>query len=105
MKVLRRLAIAYAATLGLVALWAWWVEIQFLNSPREHLLPAAVLAFLSLPSSLSVGGLYDAWPELLSRPFGQLAWLTLCGAAQAFALFLVSGFGWRTGRDKVERRR
>lgn len=105
MNVLRKLAIAYAATVGLVAVWACWVAIQFLDSPREHLLPAAMLAVVTLPSSMSIGGLYDTWPGLLSRPSSQIAWLILCGTAQAAALFLVSGVGRRAGRDNAKFRR
>ena len=98
MTVLRKLAIAYAAIIGLAAIWAWWVDISLLQSPKEHLLPDIVLAFLSLPSSLSVGCLYDTWPTLFSKPFVQLASLTLCGAAQVAVLFLASGLAQRASR-------
>ena len=92
MKTSRAIAIAYGSVVGASSLWAWYIDAKLLHSPREHLLPDMLLGFLSLPMSLSLGPLYDMWPQLLSKPFAQLAWLTLCGAGQVAILFFASQF-------------
>jgi hypothetical protein len=33
--------------------------------------------------------LSDTWPRLFSRPLIQVVWVTLCGFAQAAALFFI----------------
>ena len=83
------LAIAYAVLVAVVAAWAFYVDISMLHSQREHLLPDMALAFVTLPSSLTVGVLHDTWPGIFSRPLIQVVWVTLCGFAQAAALFLL----------------
>jgi len=87
MKVLRLLAWLYAAIVFMTAGSAWYFDIRFLNSGREHLLPDILLMFVTFPSSLSLGALYENFPTFFSEPFTQLTWLTLCGAGQASALF------------------
>ncbi len=98
MTVFRKLAVAYAILVGLVACWAWYVDVRLLHSTREHLAPDLVLLFMSLPASLSLPRLCETWPTLFSRPLAQLAWLTLCGAGQAAVLFLVTGLAHRARR-------
>jgi hypothetical protein len=87
----RKVATAYAVIVGLTAAWVWYMDVSLMHSPREHLLPDMALFMVSFPASLSTGLMYDAWPATFSRPFAQLAWLTLCGVAQAVVLFLVTG--------------
>jgi hypothetical protein len=86
---IRTLAIFYASLIALAAIWAWYVDITMLHSQREHLLPDIVLAFLSLPSSISLGSMYKAWPVFFSKPLTQVAWITLCGFGQAAVLWFL----------------
>jgi hypothetical protein len=76
------LAKIYAALLSVLALFAWYTDATLLHSQREHLAPDMFLAIASLPSSLSLGLFPNSTPSLL-----QLAWLTLCAAAQASIVF------------------
>jgi hypothetical protein len=87
---LRSLAIFYAALVVLVAIWATSVNIGFLHSSREHLLPDMLLLFLSAPASLSLAVLAATFPKAFQSPFAQLAWMVFCGLAQAAILFLAS---------------
>jgi hypothetical protein len=87
----RKVATAYTVIVGLAVAWAWYVDVSLMHSPREHLLPDIALSMVSFPASLSVGFMYDAWPATFSRPFAQLAWLTLCGVGQAVVLFVAAG--------------
>ena len=52
-----------------------------------------LLAFASMPVSLTLEPLYRHWPELFNKPFMQLAWTTICAATQSSILFLISWFG------------
>jgi hypothetical protein len=88
-RTVRTLAIAYAVLVAVVAAWAFYVDISMLHSQREHLLADIALAFVTLPSSLSAGLLSDTWPGLFSTPLMQVLWVTLCGFAQAAALFFL----------------
>jgi hypothetical protein len=92
MSIFRKLAVCYLIVVGIAALWAFYVDARLLHSGREHLLPDIVLGLVTLPASLSVGLIYDMGPTLFSKPFTQIAWVTLCGVGQAGALFLVSRF-------------
>jgi len=83
----RQFAKGYALALALLAVWAWAVEIALVHSSREHLLPAMLLAFASLPSSLSLDCVYIRWPDIFTRPFTQLAWITVCAALQALSAY------------------
>jgi hypothetical protein len=87
---LRTLAVCYLIIVGLIAFWAFYVDARLLYSTREHLLPGFVLGVVSLPASLSVGVMYDTWPTFFSKPFTQIAWVTLCGVGQAGVLFVAS---------------
>ena len=87
----RQFAKAYTVLVSILALWAWYTDVQLLHSPREHLLPDILLAFVSLPTSLSIDLLYQQWPDFFAKPFMQLAWLTICAATQACLLFFLSG--------------
>jgi len=76
------LAAVYAISLTFAAGWAWWVSISIAGSPREHLLPGMLLAIISAPMS------FIDLPFIESANlFMQLAWLTICGAVQAFLFF------------------
>jgi len=88
MSALQRLAIAYLAVVLLAGGWAGVVDASLLHSTHEHLLPGVVLDALTLPSSLSTGALFDAWPEFFSSPLVQVAWAVLCGVFQAALLFV-----------------
>lgn len=61
-----------------------------LDASREHLAPYIVLMFLSLPMSLSLGWMCEAWPRMFAGPLAQVAWLALCGIVQSAVLFLLS---------------
>lgn len=91
MTAFRKVAMAYAVIVGLAVAWVWCVDVSLMHSPSEHLLPDIALSMVSFPASLSIGLMYDAWPATFSRPFAQLAWLTLCGVGQAVVLFLAAG--------------
>jgi hypothetical protein len=104
MTLSRAIALTYAAIVGLTAMWACYVDMTLLHSPREHLLPDITLAYLSLPASLSLGPMYDLWPALFSKPFTQLAWITLCGVVQAAALFLLASLSPSNTRKFTRRR-
>lgn len=91
MAVLRKLAIVYSIVVGLAATWAIYVDARLLHSGREHLLPDIVLALVTLPSSLSIGPMYETWPTFFSKPFAQIGWTILCGAGQVAVLFVAAG--------------
>ena len=92
MSALQRIAIGYLAIVLLAAAWAVAIDATLLHSQREHLLPDILLAFVTLPSSLSISSVYSAWPAFFSLPFTQVAWATLCGVFQSAVLFVL---GWR----------
>lgn len=85
---IRTISIVYLIVLGLIATWAIYVDLIFLHSVREHLLPGFVLGFVTLPLSLSLSFVYEIWPVLFSKPFTQEAWFIICGMSQAAVLFL-----------------
>lgn len=85
------LAGGYLAVVLLAAGWAFYIDSTLLHSQREHLLPDIVLDVVSLPSSLSIFPLYNAWPEYFSKPFSQVGWATFCGLGQAALLFIHAG--------------
>ena len=99
MSALRKVAVCYSMIVAIAAAWAFVVDVQMLHSGREHLLPDITLALVTLPASRSTGWLFATWPDLFSQPLVQPGWMTLCGAVQALALFLVSRHA-----DKVERK-
>lgn len=79
----------YAALVGLVACWAWWVDIKLLHSVREHLLPDILLALLTLPSSLTADWVYQRWPASFTGLW-QTAYLTGCAFFQSAVLYMLS---------------
>lgn len=87
---LRLLSLLYAALVVTVGLWALYVDITMLHSPREHLLPDMLLVGISAPSSLSLGLVVAALPGHFASPFVQLAWTGFCGLSQAAVLFVAS---------------
>ena len=87
---LRSLAIVYAALVVIAAIVALYVDMAFLHSSREHLLPDMLLLLVSAPASLSLGLLVEAFPKAFQSPFAQLAWMTSCGLLQATVMFLAS---------------
>ena len=87
----RLLARAYAVLLGVLAAYAWCLDIMLLHSPREHLLGDFLLAIASMPASLSLGLFCNMWPGVCAIPFCQLAWVTVCGVVQATIIFLFAG--------------
>jgi hypothetical protein len=96
---MRILPKAYLLVVLVAACWAIYIDLTLRHSEREHLLPDLVLFAVTLPSSLSISPLYEAWPSMFSLPFAQVGWAILCGLAQAFLLFvLVSRFFQPTKR-------
>jgi len=87
---LRGFAKLYAAILVNLALYAWYTAIRFPHSSHVHLSPDILLAIATMPSSLTLSPLYDHWPDFMSLPFIQIAWLHVCGVFQVGVLFLVS---------------
>lgn len=87
---IRRLALVYAIVVGAAALWAWYTDVKLLHSAQEHLLPDILLALVTLPSSTLLESLYGRWPAFLQAPLMQLTLLTVCGALQVAALYLLS---------------
>lgn len=86
----RRFTLAYAVVVGSAVLWAWYSDVKLLHSAKEHLAPDTLLALVTLPSSMTLGPLYERWPAFFDRPLMELTWLTACGALQVAALYLLS---------------
>lgn len=80
----------YAVTVCVFGLWAWYVDIKFINSKTEHLLPDVCLACATLPASMTLGIMYEHWQNLFTKPLVQLAWVTLCAVFQRGTLFLLA---------------
>jgi hypothetical protein len=80
---LRSIALVYCVLVLGAAAWAVAVDMQMLHSQREHLLPDAVLMFIAMPASLTLGLLYESWPATFGSEFAQVGWATVCGFAQA----------------------
>ena len=91
-KLMKLIAWIYAFVIGILALWAWYIDIKLLHSPIEHLLPDIMLAVASQPLSLTLGPLYSHWPSLFEKPLVQLSWITLCGVIQVTILFMLTWF-------------
>jgi hypothetical protein len=88
MRYAGRIVVGLYAAIGLSAvLWALTTEIHFANSEVEHLLPFFVLAFVTLPLSLTLDPISSAAPSLFDGPFVQIAFLTLCGIVQVSVLW------------------
>jgi hypothetical protein len=97
---MRVLAKAYAVVVVLALAFAWYVDISERHSAREHLMGDFVLLGVSLPTSLSLGPFYDAWPELANKPFVQVAYVSLCAVAQVILLFAAAR--WLAPLEKNE---
>lgn len=95
----RLLAWLYTAFISLLIAWAWYVDIKWFHSEREHLLPDFLLFFAALPLSFSVSLVYDLWTEIFRNPFAQLAWVTACAIGQVIALFWLANWFERRTRD------
>jgi hypothetical protein len=91
----RILAGLYAAIVLLAVLYALTTEIYLKHQQVEHLLPAFVLAFVTLPLSLVGEPLYSVAPSFFGAPFVQLAFFTLYGVVQASILW------WFTSPQRV----
>jgi hypothetical protein len=83
-------ATAYLIVVLLAAGWAFCMDATLLHAQREHLLPDIVLAVVTLPSSYSLGLLFDIWPAFFSLPFVQAGYMTLCGLVQAWLLLILT---------------
>src|SRR5262245_47661414 len=83
----RTLAGLYAAIVLVAALYALTTEIHLRHQEVEHLLPSAVLAFVTLPLSLTIGPLDSLAPTFFDAALVQIAFLALCGAVQAAVLW------------------
>lgn len=81
---------AYLIVVLLAASWAIYVDATLLHSEREHLLPDVVLAIVTLPSSYSLGPLFEIWPDFFSLPFVQVGYMILCGLAQTWFMWVLS---------------
>ena len=92
--------IAYLAVVLLAASWAIYTDARYLHSVREHLAPDILLLIVTLPSSLSLSYLYDAWPEFFSKPFTQVVWVTCCGLLQVCLLFTLVRLGRRFANSR-----
>jgi hypothetical protein len=77
----------YVIVVAVLALWAWCIQIAFLHSPNDHLLPGGLLLIAALPTSLSILPLRAAWPSVFASGFVQLALFTCCGIVQTLVLF------------------
>lgn len=83
----RILAGLYTAAVLLAVLYALVTEIYMRNHEVEHLLPSVVLAFVTLPLSLTLDPIYTAAPSFLNGPFVQIAFLAVCGGVQVSILW------------------
>jgi len=88
---MRQLVKSYAIVVALTLGYAWYVDLTLSHSAREHLLGDMLLAFVSVPASLSLNVFYNGWPELATRPFAQLIWVSICAVAQVGLLFAATG--------------
>ena len=88
----------YAATVLLIATWAWVIEIAMHQSTTEHLLPATLLMIVAMPLSLAVGPLVTSLPFLSDGQFAPLAILTIAGILQAGGLIAAQYFLSHKGR-------
>lgn len=89
MKVFRIIGWFYSVIVFFAASFAWYSHIRFLNRGGEHLLPDLLLWFVTIPASLALDPLYESLPTFIDGPFADLTLLTLCGATQASALFVM----------------
>jgi hypothetical protein len=83
----RILAGLYAAIVLLAVLYASITEIYLRHQQVEHLLPSFVLAFVTVPLSLTGEPLYSVAPSFFDAPFVQIVFLAVCGAVQASILW------------------
>jgi hypothetical protein len=83
----RILAGLYAAIVLGAVLLAVTVDLYLRNSPTEHLLPSAVLFFVTQPLSLTGYPLYIVAPSFFNLPLTQIGYCALCGAVQASLLW------------------
>ena len=83
---LKLLVWIYAATVLLIATWAWVIEIAMHQSTTEHLLPSILLMIVAMPLSLVVAPLVTSIPYLSDGPFAPLVILTFAGIVQAGGL-------------------
>ena len=88
---MRQLVKAYAIVVALALGYAWYIDFTLRDSAREHLLGDMLLSFVAMPASLTVGAFYDVWPQLASRPFAQLIWISICAGIQVAVLFAATG--------------
>jgi len=77
----------YTAIVLLAALYALSTEIYLRHQEVEHSLPSFVLAFVTLPLSLTLGTIDSLAPSFFDATFVQIAFLTLCGVVQASILW------------------
>jgi len=98
----------YAVAVLLAIAWAWCIDVTNLDSNFEHLAPDLLLFFLSLPSSLTLPAATERWPELIgANRYGQLAWMTVCGALQVLTAAMLEAVvrrathRWRAQHDKA----
>jgi len=82
----------------LAAVWVLIVDIRPLHSEREHLLPGVLLAFITMPASLTTAPLYEYFPKIFGNGFVQVAWLTVCGLVQAILVFMTGRILGRENR-------
>jgi len=90
-KFIRIVALAYAAIVGLLAVWAAYSE--FVPTPGLREMPTEpefLLFFAALPMSATLRPLYNLWPHLFSGRFADIVLLTAFGAFQAALLYLLS---------------
>ncbi|HEX8779392.1 MAG TPA: hypothetical protein VF738_14860, partial [Rhodanobacter sp.] len=96
-------ALIYACTVGAASIWAWYIDLTMLHSEREHLAPAILLAFLSLPTSKILEPLCGQWPNCLQTTLAELTLLTLCGAFQVAVFYLLCRLSSKARNTKQRR--
>ena len=84
---LRRVVFAYGVVVLVLACWAWYIDITHLHDTRDTMLPDFLLAGFTMPFSLTLSLVYEAFPRLFASQLSQVALITLSGAAQV-------GFFW-----------
>ena len=97
MKILMNLiSRGYAVTVTALALWAWYIDIMFINSKAEHLLSDVCLAYATLPASLTLDLMQKYW---VTAPLVQLTWVTMCAVVQSSILFFLTHVLSRRNND------
>ena len=98
LKPIQIVSLSYGVLVVLLSIWAGFIDIKFLNSGREHLLPDVLLGLAGMPASMTIVWVYERWPRSFIGLW-QTAYLSGCALAQVGLLFMLSA--WLSKRNKA----